>query len=147
VLEAIEQRKRTSFDESVMTTTVPTVEHVMPQRWAEKWVLTDGRHSPCESSITAMITHKVDAAMQEQITNREQLVNAIGNLTLVTSALNPSLGNESFDEKKIQLAKSLLVLNREIAAHATWDEAVIRQRGVDLATLATKIWPAVISPG
>jgi uncharacterized membrane protein YccC len=94
-----------------------------------------------------MITHKVDAAMQEQITNREQLVNAIGNLTLVTSALNPSLGNESFDEKKIQLAKSLLVLNREIAAHATWDEAVIRQRGVDLATLATKIWPAVISPG
>jgi hypothetical protein len=93
-----------------------------------------------------MITHKVDAAMQEQIANREQLVNAIGNLTLVTSALNPSLGNENFSEKKIQLAKSLLVLNREIAAHETWDEAVIRQRGVDLATLATKIWPAVISP-
>jgi len=146
VLEAIEHRKRTAFDESVMTTTIPTVEHVMPQRWAEKWALTDGRHSPCESSITAMITHKVDAAMQEQIANREQLVNAIGNLTLVTSALNPSLGNENFSEKKIQLAKSLLVLNREIAAHETWDEAVIRQRGVDLATLATKIWPAVISP-
>lgn len=145
VLEAIEHRKRTSFDESVMATVIPTVEHVMPQHWAEKWVLPDGRSSPCESSITAMITHKVDAAMQEQIAIREQLVNAIGNLTLVTSSLNPSLGNESFAEKKVQLAGSLLVLNREIAAHATWNEAVIRERGAELATLATKIWPAVLT--
>ena len=91
-----------------------------------------------------MITHKVDAAMQEQIATREQLVNAIGNLTLVTSSLNPSLGNENFAEKKIQLAGSLLVLNREIAAHTTWDEAVIKERGAELATLATKIWPAVL---
>jgi hypothetical protein len=92
-----------------------------------------------------MITHKVDAVMQEQIATREQLVNAIGNLTLVTSSLNPSLGNENFAEKKVQLASSLLVLNREIAAHAAWEETVIRERGAELATLATKIWPAVLS--
>jgi hypothetical protein len=81
--------------------------------------------------------------MQEQISTREQLVNAIGNLTLVTSSLNPSLGNESFAEKKVQLAGSLLVLNREIAAHTAWDEAAIKARGIELATLATIIWPVV----
>jgi hypothetical protein len=83
--------------------------------------------------------------MQEQIATREQLLNAIGNLTLVTSALNPSLGNENFGEKKAQLANSLLVLNREIAAHETWNEAAIRQRGAELAKLTTEIWPATLS--
>lgn len=117
----------------------------MPQHWAEQWVMPDGRSSPCESLITAIITHKVDAAMQEQIATREQLVNVIGNLTLVTPSLNPSLGNENFADKKLQLAGSLLVLNREIAAYTTWDEAVIRERGTELATLATKIWPAALA--
>ena len=145
ILEAIEHRKRTAFDESVMATVIPTVEHVMPQHWAEKWALPDGRTAPCESSITAMITHRVDAAMQEEVATREQLVNAIGNLTLVTSSLNPSLGNESFAEKKVQLASSLLVLNREIATHVAWNEEVIRGRGAELATLATEIWPATIT--
>ena len=114
-----------------MATIIPTVEHVMPQRWAEKWVLPDGRSSPYESSITAMISHKVDAAMQEQIATREQLVNAIGNLTLVTSSLDRASGTKSFTEKKTQLAGSLLAPNREIAARAVWDEAVIRERGVE----------------
>src|ERR1700736_923258 len=105
----------------------------MPQRWAENWPLPDGRTAPCESSIVAISTHKVDATMQEQIAIREQLQDSIGNLTLVTSSLNPSLGNESFADKKTQLAKSLLVLNREIAAHEVWNEEMIRKRGTDLA--------------
>jgi Protein of unknown function (DUF1524) len=144
ILEQIEYRKRTSFDESLRGNTVLTVEHVMPQSWAEKWPLPDGRIAPCESAITALITHKVDSAMREQIATREQLVNSIGNLTLVTSALNPSLGNEDFIEKKRQLSKSLLVLNREIAAHEHWTEELIRTRGIELARLTTEIWP--ISP-
>jgi hypothetical protein len=142
LLEAIEHRKRTAFDEGIMATTAPTVEHVMPQKWAEKWPLPDGRTAPCESPFVAIISHKVDAAMQEQISRRDQLVNSIGNLTLVTSSLNPSLGNESFDEKKLLLAKSLLVLNREIAGHDVWNEDVISTRGAELARLATEIWSA-----
>jgi len=83
--------------------------------------------------------------MQEKIATREQLVNVIGNLTLLTSALNPSLGNENFGEKKIQLANSLPVLNRKIAAREEWNEDVMRQRGADLAKLTTEIWPASLS--
>jgi hypothetical protein len=73
------------------------------------------------------------------------LVDSIGNLTLVTSSLNPSLGNESFDEKKAQLAASLLVLNREIGACHTWNEEVIRERGIALARLTIEIWPAQLA--
>ena len=35
VLAAIEQHKRTSFDESVLATSPLTIEHVMPQKWAQ----------------------------------------------------------------------------------------------------------------
>jgi hypothetical protein len=144
ILEAIEHRKRTAFDESVLAKSAPTVEHVMPQRWAENWPLPDGRTAPCESSIVAITTHKVDGTMQEEIAIREQLLDSFGNLTLVTSSLNPSLGNENFADKKTQLAKSLLVLNREIAAHEVWNEEMIRKRGADLAKLATEIWPVTV---
>jgi uncharacterized protein DUF1524 len=146
VLEAIEHYKRTAFDESVLATSTTTIEHVMPQRWAEKWPLPDGRVAPCESSILAMTTYHVDATMQELIAAREQMVNALGNLTLVTSSLNPSLGNESFDDKKTQLSKSLLVLNREIGDNDVWNEGIIRTRGIALARLATEIWLAAVPP-
>ena len=124
----------------------PTIEHVMPQHWAEKWPLPDGRSAPSESAWSALVVDKVDSAMQEQIATREQLVDSIGNLTLVTAALNPSLGNENFEEKKVQLAASLLVLNREIGAKEVWNEEEIRQRGLALAELTTQIWQAPLAP-
>lgn len=145
ILEAIEHRKRTAFDESIMATVTPTIEHVMPQHWAEKWPLPDGRSAPTESALSALTVYKVDATMQDQISTREQLVDSIGNLTLVTSALNPSLGNESFEDKKVQLSASLLVLNREIGAHELWNEDEIRKRGIALAELTTQIWPAQLA--
>jgi hypothetical protein len=141
VLEAIENHLRTRFDESVMGTVTPTIEHVMPQKWALHWPLPDGRIAPTESAIMASITHKVDPTMQEHISMREQLVDSIGNLTLVTLFLNPSLSNSSFADKKALLAKSLLVLNRNIAMRETWDEQAIRERGIQLAKEATKVWP------
>jgi hypothetical protein len=50
------------------------------------------------------------------------------------------LGHEDFSEKKTKLAKSLLVLNREIAAHDQWNEESIRKRGIELAKCAASIW-------
>lgn len=140
VLEGIEHHKRTTFDESVMATGLLTIEHVMPQRWAEKWKLPDGSNAPCESSYMALVSHKVEATVREMIATRERWVDTVGNLTLVTGSLNPSLGNENFDEKKARLAKSLLVLNREIGAESGWTENTIRDRGIALATVAAKVW-------
>lgn len=140
ILENIEHEKRTKFDESVLATSPLTVEHVMPQKWAENWPLPDGRQAPTESSIVAMIIHKVDKVMQEQIATREQLLDSIGNLTLVTGSLNPSMGHAEFKEKKGALSKSLLILNREIGEQPVWNEEVIRRRGADMAKIAIDIW-------
>jgi hypothetical protein len=93
-----------------------------------------------ESSIAAVISHRVPNDIRDLIAAREPLVDSIGNLTLVTSSLNPSLGHEDFSEKKTKLAKSLLVLNREIAAHDQWNEESIRKRGIELAKCAASIW-------
>ena len=142
VLQAIEERKRTRFDETVIATDNATIEHVMPQRWAEKWPLPDGSKAPCESALEALISHDVTPEQRDKIATRERLVDSIGNLTLVTSSLNPSLGNESFAEKKAKLSKSLLVLNREVAEVEDWSEAKIVARGKELAKVAVEIWSA-----
>jgi hypothetical protein len=143
VLQGIEERKRTRFDETVIATDNATVEHVMPQRWATNWPLPDGSTAPCESSLTALISHDASPEVREQIATRERLVDSLGNLTLVTSSLNPSMGHESFSEKKAKLSKSLLVLNREIAEHLSWDEAAITKRGIELARITTEVWPGL----
>jgi hypothetical protein len=50
-----------------------------------------------------------------QIVSRELLKHTFGNLTLLTGARNPALGNLGFGKKRIALGKSLLKLNHEIA--------------------------------
>jgi hypothetical protein len=76
------------------------------------------------------------------IADREAVKHTLGNLTLLTEARNPSLGNLSFDTKRDALRKSLLKLNHEIAGLSCWAEENIRARATRLATLATEIWPA-----
>ena len=143
VLQVLEEKKRTAFDETVIATTNATIEHIMPQTWAANWPLPDGSTAPTESSLAALINYNVTPEVREQIATRERLVDSLGNLTLVTSSLNPSLGHESFPDKKSKLSKSLLVLNREITGLDDWDEAAIESRGLELARLTTKVWPSI----
>lgn len=146
VLEGIEQRLRTRFDESTVQTGYLTIDHVMPQHWAKHWKLPDGSTAPCVSSYTALAVHKVDGPVRDMIAARERWIDTLGNLTLVNGSLNPSLGNAGFAEKKDRLAKSLLAINREIGAAPTWTEQSIQDRGIALVTQAAAIW-SIESPG
>ena len=70
----------------------------MPQGWHANWPL------------------KVSDNRAEAIARRDHLVHTIGNLTLVTGRLNPSLSNARWRTKKTKLAKnSQLQLNLELA--------------------------------
>ena len=92
----------------------------MPQTWTEHWA-DDGAVDP------------------EQ---REAHVHLLGNLTLTSGPLNSSLSNGSWDVKRHALdTHSLLLLNREITRHGAWDEALIDQRGRQLAEAICKLWP------
>jgi hypothetical protein len=78
---------------------------------------------------------------------RNHLLHNIGNLTLLTAKLNPSLSNSSFDVKRPEITKSLLALNAHFQrpqfnqAGAVWDEGCIRDRARDLFAVAKQVWP------
>jgi hypothetical protein len=105
------------------------IEHIMPQSWAANWPL-----------------GHVHSALE-----RDTFVQNIGNLTLVSSKLNPSLSNSAWfvpgstNCKSAQLAKhSGLRLNHHILGkHAEhWDEEAIQQRADTLFEEARIIWPS-----
>jgi hypothetical protein len=68
-------------------------------------------------------------------------MHTLGNLTLLTNARNPSLGNLDFATKQMELRKSLLKLNHEIAEMPNWTEERIRARATRLSDLVIKVWP------
>lgn len=142
VLQQLEYAKRTKFEETTLDTGNLTIEHIMPQKWAEHWPLPSGFTAPAESAWQAALDgHSLDDSVKAEMDARQQKVNALGNLTLVTGSLNPSLSNAAWPTKKKGLAKSLLVLNRDVAEKDDWNEEEIQERGERLGELVNRVWP------
>lgn len=133
LLEAIEHELRTGLTEQLAGNGGLTVEHVMPQVWKTYWPLVDDRLA--------------DA--------RDDAVQTLGNLTLVTQRLNPTMSNSEWREKRAYLAThSLLRLTTASILQAppgqpndgewaeTWDESRILKRAEFLGDMALNIWPS-----
>jgi hypothetical protein len=141
VLGAVEAYKR-SLDSKYGAVTLPpglTIEHVMPQKWRQRW-----------KSPTPLTP--------DDESKRDKAVHTLGNLTLVTQALNSSLSNRPWTDAEAagltdggQAGKgkwsvldqfNLLLLNKEILEHqAAWTEQNIAERATELATAITRVWP------
>lgn len=107
-----------------------TVEHVLPQKWRQHWRVGQGLPDDQRAELEA---------------DRELHVHPLGNLTLVTKKLNPSVGNAVWSTKRNGLDQhSILHLNRDLVRdHAdAWSETDIDTRSGDLAALITAHWPA-----
>ncbi len=123
VLEALELHLHSELSEQLRIVQKLTIEHVMPQDWRDYWPLPDGT-SP------------------EREAERDASIHRLGNLTLLTTKLNPKLSNGPWEKKREAIAKySRLNLNTEITALRAWDEASIRKRGAALTKAALEIWP------
>ena len=141
ILEQLEYGCRTKFDEVAVSTANLTIEHVMPQKWSKYWPLSGGAVAPCESSIQAVMgNHQLDDATKTLMDTRQRWINTMGNLTLLTEALNPSISNGPWEAKREKIGKSLLAMNRNIAAELIWSEAEIGRRAETLATVANRLW-------
>lgn len=104
-----------------------TVEHVAPQDWERHW--------------------KTDLNFEDSDEDRprlNRLVNCIGNLTLVTHALNPKLGNRAWSYKAELLQADNLEMNRRLLKDMegeTWNEREINRRSQIIADYVNKLWP------
>ncbi len=140
ILQQIEYAKRDKFDEVTVSSKNLTIEHIMPQSWSDHWTLPNGITAPCESTWEAFHNYKLDDETMVLIEERQLAVNTFGNLTLITNALNPRIGNESWETKRSHLGKSLLALNRQISENELWNETTIKHRAIDLAGVANNLW-------
>lgn len=136
VLEAIDQAQTDHKSENIELPSDLTIEHVMPVKWGPNWPLPEEFQTDAEA--------KLKFAQQ-----RDQLVHTLGNLTMITGSLNPSLSNSSWQKKRPELAKySKLNLNRYFYPSnegndqlAEWCEDSIRERGRVLYETARGVWP------
>jgi uncharacterized protein with ParB-like and HNH nuclease domain len=99
------------------------VEHVMPQTLSSAWV---------------------DDLGDEADRVHSEWLHQPGNLTL--SAYNQEVGNQPFRVKRERFAQSNIGLTRDIAAHDSWTEAEIRERGLALAQDAAALWVGPAEP-
>ncbi len=121
-----------------------TIEHVLPQKWYEYWPLNEETISEeeFEISVHAVMTEEDKAGKYHMIENRNRMLHTFGNLTILTSSLNPSVSNSSFDIKKQEIgAQSTVLLNTYFQNKADWNEVEIRTRSKYLYEQIRKIWP------
>lgn len=132
LFEGLEQRKRSALSEAIEIKSGLTIEHIMPQKWRAHWPVPGFDHlAPGDVDLDQMIRE----------TERDQSINKLGNLTLLTHSLNASQSNGAFAAKMPAVrAHASLTLNRELHAFDHWDEATIAQRGASLFETARQIW-------
>ncbi len=134
ILQALEEHYQTAgkkgepivaFDFSTLE-----IEHILPQKWERHWPL---------------------PAVENARADREHILHNIGNLTLVSGKLNPTLSNAAWQGhekgtrgKLAALSEhSQLCLNDQLVKrHADiWNEGSIRKRSLELFKAACIVWP------
>lgn len=138
-----------------------TLEHIMPEKWEENWLLPNGNGFLSRNDLYSeevkedplLLTLLGNVNVEEYLADpsylqahnlaveRNNSLQNIGNLTIVTGPLNSSLSNDSYDKKRGNLfSNSTLALNNEISKSASWDVKEIKERGDLLCEKFCQIW-------
>ena len=136
-----------------------TLEHIMPENWTDKWTLPVNddfiRYEDMFSAIykdenlewegqpsrDGLASNDYLEAFDRAL-DRDNLIQSIGNLTIITGVHNSRLSNRPFSEKKKSFDQnSQLQLNDEIAhRYNSWDVEEIRERTDELFEDFCKKW-------
>jgi len=122
LLEAIEDLYRHETDQPQVQRDTFPIEHILPQEWEDRWPVSD----------------------TEAAEDRAEHVHRLGNLTLLTSALNGKVSNGPWASKRDALQHhDTLLMNARLLASADdeWDEATIDARTDVLVDALLEIWP------
>jgi uncharacterized protein with ParB-like and HNH nuclease domain len=125
ILEALEADLRSKKSEKIKFGDKLTIEHLLPREWKRYYPLPK-RKRPEIAEV-----------------EREEVIHTFGNLTLLTSSLNPAVSNGPWKRKRKEILRhSALALNRALGEEQEWNEVSIRKRGKRLFTIARRMWPA-----
>jgi hypothetical protein len=119
-----------------------SLEHIMPQKWEEHWPLPEKKNVDGKAM-----------SIEEAKKDRNEKVDWIGNMTLLTSSLNSALRNYDFDKKVIgdgqkrgmkayaalSITKDDIVAKFEMGDNL-WDEDKIIRRTEKLSEEISQIW-------
>jgi hypothetical protein len=92
------------------------LEHVLPVTPSENWF-------KCWNADDAKAYHR-----------------RLGNMAIMLAKMNSTLGNESFEVKKVELAKSSFHFTKMIYGYNEWDQAAIEDRQSKMAEVAASVW-------
>jgi uncharacterized protein with ParB-like and HNH nuclease domain len=133
ILQALEHRYQSKNDKSEPLMSFDwsqlQIEHIMPQSWETHW--------PLPENLAAE--------------DRKTKIQGIGNLTLVSKKLNPSLSNGPWLDLEVGKpgkrsglhAHTMLMINRKLLDdhNDIWSEGAIDKRAGQMFADAIKIWP------
>jgi uncharacterized protein with ParB-like and HNH nuclease domain len=126
VFSAIERELRdTGYSETLEFTQDLHIEHILPQEWSHHWSLPDKKPAEVERI------------------ERDEMKNTIGNLTILTDKLNPSISNAAWNEKREAIQKhTVLRVNQYLVTNwpNEWNENTIAERGEWLSEKASEVW-------
>jgi hypothetical protein len=106
LFEAIERAKRSALSEDIEIKSTLTIEHIMPQAWSTNWPIPGFDH---------LEPGEFDPEFAARQAARSAAVNKLGNLTLLTQALNSSVSNGPYSVKMPAVrSNSSLALNRDL---------------------------------
>lgn len=139
VLRRLSDARSDRMAEDISINNPLSVEHILPRQWQEHWLLEDGTPGIASGELWNLPEDDPRAIATKR---RNSLVNTIGNLTIVTQALNSSASNSPWPMKKpALLERSLLPINQRLHAFDIWDEESIQQRARELFEVALELWP------
>ena len=158
------QRSKHAPDDDLPPVQGITLEHVLPQKWRNHWLLPssqglvkwedilssdykeknpDWKDSyPEEGQEESALANSSYADALEVAKKRDESLHSFGNLTLLIGTLNASVSNANFSRKKPAIAEhSSLSMNREICKNDGWDVEEIGKRTENLYQIFLEIWP------
>ncbi|GAI85539.1 unnamed protein product, partial [marine sediment metagenome] len=101
-------------------------EHIMPQTLSEQWI-NNLQNQTGKDKNQAIVLH-------------EEMLNKIGNLTIIKEAWNRSMSNRIFAQKKIDYVKSDFPITKKLKDKEKWVFDDIESRSKNFSEEAVKIW-------
>jgi len=101
-------------------------EHIMPQTLSEQWI--------------DYLQNQTGKDRNQAIVLHEEMLNKIGNLTIIKEVWNRSMSNRIFSQKKIDYVKSDFPITKKLKDKEKWVFEDIESRSKDFSDEAVKIW-------